>query len=97
MNLHIIKGLVVIFCVLLRIVVHAQQDTTMSESDKQELRQLFHSKQVMMASLGYYKSNPSFLQGKLNAGDYESFWYHDSYFLLGLGQQHPSLSSYFTH
>jgi hypothetical protein len=81
------KKLILVFVGLVHFLfAFAQQDSTMSESDKQELRNLFKSKQIMMASLGYYKSRPSFLQENLGAGDYESFWYHDSYFLLGFGQ-----------
>lgn len=75
------------------VLAHSQQDSSISVADKQELQNLFRSKQVMMASLGYFKAKPSFLNNTVQADDYQSFWYHDSYLLFGFGQgkyQRPS-------
>lgn len=75
-----------ICCLLSSIFARSQQDTTLTESERQELSKLFNSKQIMMASLGMYQSAPAFLQKDYRAGQYNSFWFHDSYFLLGYGQ-----------
>ncbi len=52
---------------------------------KDELNKLINSKHLMKASLGVFQSKPSFINKAIAAGPYRSYWYHDGYFILGVG------------
>lgn len=83
-------------CFCSSILSWGQQDTSLTASEREELKQLFQSKQIMMASLGMYQSSPAFLQKANRAGQYNSFWFQDSYFLLGYGQSKTLTPSSYT-
>ncbi|MBS1653158.1 MAG: hypothetical protein JSU07_14220 [Bacteroidetes bacterium] len=78
-----LKHLYVIIFIAISISSLAQSNENISS--KEEAKKQLRSKQIMMASLGIFQGPAGFLTNNA-ASQYRSYWYHDSYFILGVGQ-----------
>lgn len=58
---------------------------TVDTEQKERLKALLHSKQIMQSSMGLFTARPLFLNTPFRTGNYKSIWYNDSYFTMGFG------------